>query len=1191
MASHSFVSSSIGSEEDPNHPGFQSRAQRRYVVGVCAMEKKSRSKPMQEILRRLVKKKQFDLVIFTDDMILNHPIEEWPICEAIFSFYSTGFPLAKAESYVHLRRPVLVNDLSMQHVLFDRRKVYEVLIRNGVNVPRHAIVNRDCPNPDILEESENYVIVNGVQINKPFVEKPADAEDHNIYIYYPSSAGGGSKRLFRKVGDRSSEFYPDVHHVRREGSYIYEEFLNTQGTDVKVYTVGPNYGHAEARKSPVLDGRVMRDSVGKEVRYPVILNSIEKDIARKVCLAFQQTVCGFDLLRVRGTSFVCDVNGWSFVKNSKKYYDDCGLVLHNYLLTALRYRHHRRSPSPRYKLSPKGGMGFSPHVGASQYATEPTPLLLNQAPPPHPDHHPFLPIRENSIASSHSSPSDPFDMQNSFGSPQPLHHSRTSSNASADEMMHWLEKKEELRAVIAVVRHGDRTPKQKLKTRVWEPALVNFYEKRRTKDKFDEVKVKAVLDLQELLDIVRTLIKEYAPNVGSKGMVWEKEGGDSFEKLLQIKRVLERWKFAGINRKVQFKPRREYMPPSSGANSELLLIMKWGGDLTETGKRQGELLGNRFRNELYPVEEGGLLRLHSTFRHDLKIFTSDEGRVQMTAAAFAKGFLELEGDLTPILVSLVTTLDKDANKMLDHSGQADANEEIERTKAKLRRVIQQDYASWDDLVACVAPLGTKSIVDALHRLQNPKEALGKLYELIRQMKLEIKELAAEAEKTALSLNDDRFNELYMGETYSLMSERWDKLHRDFYSAKSQEYDLSKLPDIYDCIKYDMLHNLNGTHATTKYGRALFNMAELFVACYVPQEYGMDIAEKQSIGIKVSQALCAKIRADIATAMTIQREEKPSVVNSMFGGKSFLPLCTAMDDPEDAESLEHNGYRLDPSFAKELRIKSPGTQVRTRLYFTSESHMHTLLNVLRHQCPAWVERQQSASHATTLNSNAATEEDVANALLAAMGINTMPTSSETTSQRPDDAPTLPKRKYSFDVAKMITPDAIQALDSVSELDYLAHIIIRVFEAPSLAEDDENRFRVEIAFSPGLRGDPEGVPEFTRSASTSSASSVSFTPPSTPQASTTGPIAIPPSSSVGYTNLFAFQDQAGRREDVGSAAPPKDTTGVDASPSVLSLQMDKIYLTKDMPGVMFDDMLAACVASVANNNPASYVPDSV
>lgn len=37
-----------------------------------------------------------------------------------------------------------------------------------------------------------------------------------------------------QVGNRSSEFHPEIRRVRRSGSYIYEEFMPTGGTDVKV---------------------------------------------------------------------------------------------------------------------------------------------------------------------------------------------------------------------------------------------------------------------------------------------------------------------------------------------------------------------------------------------------------------------------------------------------------------------------------------------------------------------------------------------------------------------------------------------------------------------------------------------------------------------------------------------------------------------------------------------------------------------------------------------------------------------------------------------------------------------------------------------------------------------------------------------------------------------------------------------
>ena len=96
-------------------------------------------------------------------------------------------------------------------------------------------------------------------------------------------------------------------------------------------------------------------------------------------------------------------------------------------------------------------------------------------------------------------------------------------------------------------------------------------------------------------------------------------------------------------------------------------------------------LGEALRKNLYPDPSGGgVLRLHATFRHDLKIKTSDEGRVMKTAASFTKGMLELEGSLTPILVSLVRK-EKGSLHMLDHTGNEAVQEDLDRSKRLLNR--------------------------------------------------------------------------------------------------------------------------------------------------------------------------------------------------------------------------------------------------------------------------------------------------------------------------------------------------------------------------------------------------------------------------------------------------------------------------------------------------------------------------
>lgn len=98
---------------------------------------------MQEILNRMSAFDCVDISVFPDDTILNVPVEEWPICDCLISFYSKGFPLEKAIEYAQLRKPFSLNDLEMQYALMDRY-VCCTCDQSGEGSPgRHCICNGD----------------------------------------------------------------------------------------------------------------------------------------------------------------------------------------------------------------------------------------------------------------------------------------------------------------------------------------------------------------------------------------------------------------------------------------------------------------------------------------------------------------------------------------------------------------------------------------------------------------------------------------------------------------------------------------------------------------------------------------------------------------------------------------------------------------------------------------------------------------------------------------------------------------------------------------------------------------------------------------------------------------------------------------------------------------------------------------
>ncbi|KAM7147868.1 inositol hexakisphosphate and diphosphoinositol-pentakisphosphate kinase 2 isoform 15-T17 [Molossus nigricans] len=865
-------------EEDESPP------ERQIVVGICSMAKKSKSKPMKEILERISLFKYITVIVFEEDVILNEPVENWPLCDCLISFHSKGFPLDKAVAYAKLRNPFVINDLNMQYLIQDRREVYSILQAEGILLPRYAILNRDPNNPKecSLIEGEDHVEVNGEVFQKPFVEKPVSAEDHNVYIYYPTSAGGGSQRLFRKIGSRSSVYSPES-NVRKTGSYIYEEFMPTDGTDVKVYTVGPDYAHAEARKSPALDGKVERDSEGKEVRYPVILNAREKLIAWKVCLAFKQTVCGFDLLRANGQSYVCDVNGFSFVKNSMKYYDDCAKILGNIVMR---------------ELAPQFHIPWSIPLEAEDIPIVPT---------------------------------------------------------TSGTMM-------ELRCVIAVIRHGDRTPKQKMKMEVRHQKFFDLFEKC-DGYKSGKLKLKKPKQLQAMLDIARQLLMELGQNNDS-------DIEENKSKLEQLKTVLEMYgHFSGINRKVQLTYLPHGCPKTSSEEEDsrreepsLLLVLKWGGELTPAGRVQAEELGRAFRC-MYPGGQDyagfpgcGLLRLHSTYRHDLKIYASDEGRVQMTAAAFAKGLLALEGELTPILVQMVKSANM--NGLLDSDSDSLSSCQ-QRVKARLHEILQKDRDFTAEDYEKLTPSGSISLTKSMHLIKNPVKTCDKVYSLIQSLTSQIRHRMEDPKSSDI--------QLYHSETLELMLRRWSKLEKDF-KTKNGRYDISKIPDIYDCIKYDVQHNGSLKLENTM---ELYGLSKSLADIVIPQEYGITKAEKLEIAKGYCTPLVRKIRSDL------QRTQDDDTVN-----------------------------KLHPVYSR--GVLSPERHVRTRLYFTSESHVHSLLSILRYGALC----------------NESKDEQW-------------------------------KR-------------AMDYLNVVNELNYMTQIVIMLYEDPNKDLSSEERFHVELHFSPGAKG---------------------------------------------------------------------------------------------------------------------------
>ncbi|KAL8826875.1 MAG: hypothetical protein Q9191_003526 [Dirinaria sp. TL-2023a] len=879
-------------------------------LGVCALDVKARSKPSRNILTRLQANGDFEVVVFGDKVILDEDVENWPICDFLISFFSDGFPLDKAIAYDKLRKPFAINDLPMQKVLWDRRICLRILDSRGVPTPDRVEVNRDggptLESADLadhlyqlssvklegpedgtggglpkagkvtLSDDGDTLLVDGMAIKKPFVEKPVSGEDHNIRIYFPHDhpQGGGGRKLFRKIGNKSSEWDPGLivpRAVFEEGSsYIYEKFLRVDNADdVKAYTVGPNYCHAETRVSPVFDGLVRRNTHGKEIRYITSLTKEESLMATKIANSFGQRICGFDLLRVGAKSFVIDVNGWSFVKDNTEYYDTCARILKQLCIQEKQKRtgtpalseksdettvdslpHRKNTTSHRSALkaimkSPSMSKLRGHHHGSRTHGTSSPEVSSSTTPLSSP---PTIDTKVIPNLVPRPAP-DQLPSPTSTGPPGPILETQPAMPAADEGQPPQPSSKHawKLKGMVSVIRHADRTPKQKFKFTFHTQPFVNLLHGHQ-----EEVLLKGEAALNSVLDAVKVAMKE---------------GIEDPEKLQILQTSLAR-KGAWTGTKVQIKPMFRKRKPEearklresqelSGSTSEipvaapqlvqepeeidaasrlharhdslndvtlsrfsaaendlildkLQLIIKWGGEPTHSARYQSQDLGENMRSDL--------LLMNREVLDNVRVFTSSERRVSTSAQIWAASFLN-QNEVPDDFIIVRKDLLDDSNA---------AKDVMDKVKKKLKLLLREGHSAppqfaWPsnmpepflvvqkvvDLMIfhrkvmrhnfkMLAGTATASVAAQNENVPSMTNAKGSASAGSRTMPV-VGGSASQAK--SLAQIQARW---CCGEDAELFKERWEKLFSEF--CDSEKVDPSKISELYDTMKFDALHN-------------------------------------------------------------------------------------------------------------------------------------------------------------------------------------------------------------------------------------------------------------------------------------------------------------------------------------------------------------------------------------------------
>jgi hypothetical protein len=620
---------------------------------------------------------------------------------------------------------------------------------------------------------------------------------------------------------------------------------------------------------------VRRNQYGKELRYVTALSAEEKEVASKISTAFGQRVCGFDLLRASGKSYVIDVNGWSFVKDNNEYYDNCANILKDlFVKERLRRTGALTPPAPspaasevdpmsRHSYSSKDREQSSVTANSSGGKSVPQAVAPS---PEHPSRYEPPPsatpsgagsprleaVASTSTATSvkHQAPPPP-DMMlpGAVSAPASIKGVATGSVPTTQTATQGDDEEApqppppkhswKLKGIVSVIRHADRTPKQKLKFTfhtdpfiallkghqeevllVGEAALASVIHA------VDAAFLEGVEDAGKLKALRNVLVKKGSwagTKVQIKPMFRKKKVEDVVEEMPELKEHVQTppqpdqgdgAPNEGSESSPKMTPKRHdslsgvTMSKFTAAEEKLVLdklqlVVKWGGEPTHSARYQAQELGENMSNDLMLLNRDILDEVH--------VFSSSERRVTTSAQIWAASFLGKKHVPEDFI-----TVRKD---LLDDSNAA--KDETDKVKKKLKGLLREGNErppefAWPENMPEPSKVQTRVVQLMNFHRRVMQHNYGKLFSGAATSLNSISNPGSEkptGEGSSSSLASSLSQASAManiqarwcsGEDAELFRERWEKLFTEF--CDGEKVDPSKISELYDTMKFDALHN-------------------------------------------------------------------------------------------------------------------------------------------------------------------------------------------------------------------------------------------------------------------------------------------------------------------------------------------------------------------------------------------------